>query len=486
MNKKKKVEKLDTKFKKIARKSINKKNYEKALASISSDAQLLYMFNQKYYDNDLENMLIEISDEIIDTIGIDYKKEDTHEDIVLFYDGFGLDTRGVAMMYLNALNKIGYKIIYVTDIAAYSKQPELHSKFSDSNIDWEYVSMQNSYIEWIKELVNVFCKYKPKYSMFYSTPYDVSGCIAFAFLKDIGNRFLIDLTDHAFWLGAKTNDYFLGSREMSASNQHYKRDIPREKIIKLGVNLVVNDFKTSAPLPFDVEKEKYIFSGGSLYKTLGDENNFYYKIIQNILHKHHDLLFLYAGEGDKTEMNKLIDEFPNRVYLISERKDFYYLIKHSLLYLNTYPMFGGMMMKYAAYAGKIPITLKHNSDSDGLLLNQKHANIEYDNISDLLCDVDKLLLDDEYRLSREKLLKGTIITEKRFVDNLNSALKKHCTDYDHEYIELDTTDFQKEFYERFDLREVKRAISKRINRVLIVNFRWMITVFLERILKMRG
>ena len=53
-------------------------------------------------------------------------------------------------------------------------------------------------------------------------------------------------------------------------------------------------------------------------------------------------------------------------------------------------MFGGMMMKYSALAGKLPITLRHNADSDGLLLNQKQAKIEYDQIDDLLKDVHSL------------------------------------------------------------------------------------------------
>ena len=47
------------------------------------------------------------------------------------------------------------------------------------------------------------------------------------------------------------------------------------------------------------------------------------------------------------------------------------------LYLNTYPMFGGLMMRYAAMAGKIPITLKHGKDADGILIDQSKRKIEY-------------------------------------------------------------------------------------------------------------
>lgn len=106
--------------------------------------------------------------------------------------------------------------------------------------------------------------------------------LSFSLFEGKIDRHLIDLTDHAFWIGVNCNDYFLGSREMSASNQFFKRHIPKEKLIKLGVNLIVDRCDTHEKLPFDVTKERYIFSGGALYKTLGEEQNTYYKIVDHI------------------------------------------------------------------------------------------------------------------------------------------------------------------------------------------------------------
>ena len=48
-------------------------------------------------------------------------------------------------------------------------------------------------------------------------------------------------------------------------------------------------------------------------------------------------------------------------------------------------------MKFSALAGKLPITLKHGSDSDGLLLNQEKTQIEYDTYDELINDVDLLI-----------------------------------------------------------------------------------------------
>ena len=218
-----------------------------------------------------------------------------------------------------------------------------------------------------------------------------------------------------------------------------------------------------------VKKEKYIFSGGALYKTLGDDKNTYYKIVDHILKNNSEIKFLYAGSGDASEINKILNKYPNRAYLIDERKDFYYLIENSIFYLNTYPMFGGMMMKYAADAGKIPITLRHNKDSDGLLLNQEEAKIEYDTYEELIRDVDKLLMDSQYLKARESLLEGTVIKEERFVKNVRGVIENHRTDYKHEIIEIDTSNFQKEFYERFDLKQEIYKNAIRINGALFNN-----------------
>ena len=257
---------------------------------------------------------------------------------------------------------------------------------------------------------------------------------------------------------------------MSAALQYYHRGIKKEQMIKLGVNLIVEKYDDHSGLPFNPLETKYIFSGGSLYKTLGDEDNRFYKIVAHILKNHSDIKFLYAGTGDKTEMNKIVNAYPDRAFLIGERKDFFYLIQHCLLYLNTFPMFGGMMMKFCGLAKKIPITLKHNNDSDGLLLNQDECNIEYDSYDDLIMDIDKLINNEEYRNNREKLLEGSVITEERFKNNVRSVIENYKTDYEHEFIDMDTSLFRQEYYDRFNYDEQMLAMVRKINISLWAEF----------------
>ena len=472
MQLKDKNQKVDLFLKKlniISENAINKNKYERAMAAISVSANLQYQYNQSYTDEKIENMILLISRNMERKYQERIDKIEINKNVILFYDGFGLDTRGVALMYLNALKKNGYHIVYVTNKDVKNKQPEIHKLMKGASITWNYIDMNKRYTKWVAELTETIINTKPKAMFFYTKPNDVSAAVSFSMFNKKIDRYLIDLTDHAFWLGVKSNDYFLGSREMSASNQYFKRHIEKEKMIKLGVNLIIEKNPDHKGLPFDVKKEKYIFSGGALYKTLGDDKNTYYKIVDHILKNNSEIKFLYAGSGDASEINKILNKYHNRAYLIDERKDFYYLIENSIFYLNTYPMFGGMMMKYAADAGKIPITLRHNKDSDGLLLNQEEAKIEYDTYEELIRDVDKLLMDSQYLKARESLLEGTVIKEERFVKNVRGVIENHRTDYKHEIIEIDTSNFQKEFYERFDLKQEIYKNAIRINGALFNN-----------------
>lgn len=458
-----------TKLKKITMSSIRHHKYNCALAAISSTAEILYKYNQEYVDEELERLSSDVGRKLKDKYNVaNYSSRDC-SDTVLIYDGFSLDTRGVILMYLNALGKNGYSVVYITDHSMQNKLPTIESMCNKYNFRMLFVDMKN-YENCFFQLSTIFDKIKPKTAFYYTTPYDSAAHAVFSNYQGKCERFLIDLTDHAFWLGKNANDYFLGSREMSAYIEHYERNIPKHRCIKLGVNLLVEEVKNHDGLPFDVTKTKYVFSGGALYKTLGDPDNKFYRIVDYLLRNHEDLHFIYAGVGDERELRKIIETYPDRAYHISERSDFFYILQHCVFYLNTYPMFGGMMMKYSALAKKLPITLKHDNDSDGLLLNQEKCNIEYDSYEKLVADLDCLLADEQYLKSREQLLDGSVITETRFVNNLKSVIENKYTDYSHEFRYIDTTKFRKEYYERFDINDIVDSIITRKNISMVKYF----------------
>ena len=150
-------------------------------------------------------------------------------------------------------------------------------------------------------------------------------------------------------------------------------------------------------------------------------------------------------------------------------------------------MFGGMMMKYSCLAQKLPLTLKHNNDSDDLLINQKELQIEYSNFDELIKDIDLLLTDDEYLKNREKKLVGSVITEERFVNNLYTALYYHRTDQEHVFNDYDTSKFRNEYLERFKYFKSKLSLFNEKNIGLIKYFPFSISIsFIIKIFKKIG
>lgn len=67
--------------------------YEEALSKIANMANMLYESNQYYVDNDSENALLNIQRQLQKKYDFEEIK-DVNTKTVLFYDGFGLDSRG--------------------------------------------------------------------------------------------------------------------------------------------------------------------------------------------------------------------------------------------------------------------------------------------------------------------------------------------------------------------------------------------------------
>lgn len=446
------------KLKQIISVQIKKEKYELALDAAKILANIYYEYNQVYTDVDIEDSLLIIRNAILDKQSYTISKN-----CVLFYDGFGLDLRGLAVSYARALASLKYQVVYACPSNVKGKIPHILSEFNPDNTHIIYIDSETCNVNRIKQIDSLFATYKPNVAFFYTTPWDVEGAIAFS-NNSSTTRFQIDLTDHAYWIGLNAFDYIINGRNTGASIAHYERGIAKNKIVKLDCAPYINNDICHDPLPFNIYNNKYVFTGGALYKTLGDQNLLYYKTIDYILENFKDIYFLYAGSGDDREIRKITIKYPGRAYLINERSDFYELIKNCILYVNSYPMFGGLMMRYAALARKIPITLIHDSDSDGILINQESLGIEFNDYEKYIGEIKKLLSDDEYRNKQENKLIGTVMSEDDFSRNLKKLVEEHRTEYSFEEIKkVDTTRFRNECMKRYTKEELYKTIAKKSN-----------------------
>lgn len=471
------------KLKQIIRENVNK-NYEKAMVAIAAFADLSYGWNQFYTDKEIENIVCSISEEMLDGVEEVISESKTeyesssdkscnenrvNDNTVLFYDGFGLDTRGLAAIYAKALVQLGYKIVWVTTDKAKGKIPTIEKLLKKGHAEIVYINMEKSYTLHVEELSRQFEKYKPARAFFYTTPDDVSAEVVFYHYRNCVKRYQINLTDHAYWLGLNAFDYCLEFRDYGAGITRVKRKVSVEKIVRISYYPLIDKSLDFQGFPFKTEGKKILFSGGSLYKTIGGGNKFY-KIVEQVLNKNKDTLFLYAGCGDDSELKKLAMQFEGRVYHIQERKDLFALMEHVDVYLNTYPMIGGLMTQYAAMAGKPPLILNDtdNQDESGILIDQDGAGIEFDSIERIVNEINHLLSDEKYRKRRGEEIKNRVISEDAFTKMLSDIMNGKA---ESRYAKCpDTEGFQHEYVNRFSKKTIVDAVAKRKNKSLVFCF----------------
>lgn len=397
------------------------------------------------------------------------KEYAANENTVLFYDCFGLDTRGLAAIYAKALVALNYKVVWGTTDKAKDKIPTIERFLDKGDVVKVFIDMRSSYQNHIEQLTAAFEKYLPKRAFFYTKPNDVSAEIVFYHYRNKVTRYQINLTDHAFWLGNNAFDYCLEFREYGAGISRVERKIDENKIVLLPYYPLIDTSIEFQGLPFDKTGKKVLFSGGALYKTIGGDNKFY-SIVAKVLENNDDTVFLYAGSGDDSELKKLSAKFEDRVYHIQERKDLFALMSHVDAYLNTYPMIGGLMSQYAAMAGLPPIYLidEGKAEASGLLLDQDKANIEFHKVEEVVNELNLLLRDLDYRKQRSEDIKKRVFSETEFTSLLSDIMQGKA-----KYCKVDcpnTLWFRKEYISRFKFNMVLSAIASRKNKSLMFNF----------------
>lgn len=446
------IQTINIKLKNYIHQTFANKNYKNCIKAICLYGQFMYTTNQEYMDKDVENILYNIAA----SIHKGHEKKQTKKTInkyILFYDSFGLELRGLALIYIKALVRMKVNIIYVTC----NKR-----KNSISNILNEIQKNENNKIYFVKEspfikehfrLLDYLSKFDVNKVILYLTPNDIMGIFLGYWYEKQCNRYLINLTDHAFWLGTNAFDYIIEFRDYGASVSKYYRNIDKDKIIKIPYYpLIIKDIPFEG-FPVLENTNKIVFSGGSLYKTIGDNNKYYKCIITHILENHLDTVFIYAGFGNNSEIKKLQSKFPQRVFHLPERNDLFQMMKHSYLYISTYPMPGGLMTHYAVAAGTVPLTLLFDECGTGILLHPEDAKLDYIDVSTYLGEIDRCLNDEEYLNSKKRYLSNQIISKEVFEKEVMLVIENCKSTLSISYNKIDTTRFRQWYKECFTIND---------------------------------
>lgn len=445
---------------KIERDIVNKKkkisqqlareDFSETMHLISKLAFTLYEYNQTYTDDFLERCLEKMVNNISVALDDKGKKSNfTNRKMkILFYDGFGLDTRGLALIYIRALSKIGAELLYITVNSGKGKQPKLLEELKKGKAEIVYLPDEYK-VKLYPDICRHIHAFHPEVAFLYTTPWDVPGVMAFMFFSGKMRRYQINLTDHAFWLGIHAFDFCLEFRDFGASVSRKYRKIAKERLLMQPYYPVVEKNEKFGGFPFEKRAGDFIiFSGGSLYKTF-DLNHTYYHIVEFCLREVPYTKFWYAGNGDDTYLNDLKRKYPNRVFHTLERGDLFAILLHVDMYLNTIPLGGGLMTQYAAIAGRPPFMLDSVGFSSGFLLNQHSRQIEFYDVDALKTEIRQFIINPEYRKYKEGLLKHAVLSPNEFDKDIKGLVLSNKASHIFNVYDIDTQRLQQVYFERY-------------------------------------
>lgn len=443
-----KVNYVSEKLKKILRKAKARGNYELMLEAIEAFAFIHCSWNQIYTDFEIEEALQNIRDKIT---MVSFPMEMSRKKTVVFHNGFGVDAwDGLMYIYVKALLALGYQVIHIASIDVESRQPRFKELVKNKNVIFEYYCMGGAdRITQAKDISRIIDQYKPEMAFLYITPWDTAAVLAYSWYEGSMTRYMINATDHTFWVGHSAFDICIEFRDYGASLSIKRRHIDVSKLIILPFYPIIDATKEFEGFPFETDGYKIVFSGGAPYKVY-DSNNSFFKLVLSMLEKHDDVIFVYAPKSEELNCKEVKEKFPTRFFLVEKRKDLFQLLKNVYLYLSTYPIGGGLMTQYAVAAGKYPMVVNDNDEFSGILLGEDEQALYYHSLKELEDDMDKMLDHVDYLKYKETKLHNRIITEEQFKTELNRIIQTGHSHYPINEREFDFSDYEQICAERFD------------------------------------
>ena len=413
-------------IKKFAFKLYNLGDIEFALNTIEISAKWAYQLNFIYSDVEIDNLLKSLAEKII-------KNTDLHfipiEGRCVLIDTNGSDNHGLSQQYIRALisSNIEFAYIYedldLTRINTILKELKNYSKATFFSFDKKY-----TYVEKIKLIHTFIMEYKPEHYYMHIMPWDVVAISICSLLKQ-SKKYNINATDHTFWLGSSLINYSIEFREYGCSVSMNRRGLNKNQLILLPYYPISNNANFLGFPEKGNSKKVKIFSGGALYKILG-ENDIFFDMIKTILTQNKEAILYFASGDNKNILKKFIkfNNFENQLILLDSRSDIYQVFKNSDIYLGTYPISGGLMTQLAAVNEK-PILafsdpkFKINNIEELIFHHKLNFNVTKSFINEFHDYANKLCINSEFRIAEGKKFNNCVITSDEFNFEFNYIYK---------------------------------------------------------------
>jgi len=433
-----KIEEINRLYNKYITKAENlffKKQFGKSIHWLSFVANLLYEANLRFRDERLETLIFNLSQAMLFPC-INFEPTRKY----VFYDSFSYDNRGLAQQYLRALIDKNEDFLYITENLEFGSTKIYYELKSYSKAEL-YVVPNVGSCQKVRLIYDKILSYRPSKLFTHIKPWSIECIISFYALPPSITKYNINLTDHTYWAGVGMVDYNIEFRNYGATISIEKRNIKKEQILLLPFYPIV-DRIPFAGFPIKNDEEKIIlFFGGNLYKIIGNDN-FFLRMIANILKLYQNCVCICCGSGDEGNMISFINNnhLKERWIYLGFRKDIFEIFRHCDIFINTYPIGGGLMTQYAAICSK-PILSFGDIDNKGNFIESvlnTTKKITHTDEASFYQYLDKLITDKEFRISEGRSINKSVPTPKEFA---NAFVKLITTDTTQHEIVLNEIDY---------------------------------------------
>ena len=425
--------------KKKAEKSFRRDDCYDAMRYLNVCSSLLGQFNLQYADDDLESLVKQIAEK---TIRQGYNYEPLPYRWIL-YDDF-CTTYVLGLQWLEAMALSGRQLLYITTRNV--KEESRHKNILDRVAEYKNVTIEiippGNVFERAQVLYDVVLRFRASKLVMHKKASDSVMDLVLPVLPNGLSRYVINLSDQTFWLGTKSVDYCLEFRQFGASVSLQRRGLRQEQLLMVPF-YPANDKNVFAGFPPECTEDKTIvFSGGDFYKTL-DDKRIYWKLVQNILKKYPQVVFLFATknipEGDSDIHHFIRDNhFENRFIYISFRPDIYQVFAHCDIYMGTSPTSGSLMSQLAAINAK-PILQYYepgtpDDETEQAICINDTFKISFHDEDGFNQEADRLICDEIYREKQGQRLKHAMMQHEQFNELVLKTLETNLTQIPiHEY-----------------------------------------------------
>lgn len=418
------VESLCSRYERITDISMKRRRFDRVIRLLKTLSSIRYKFHLGFRNSFIEERIKELSENVIKTALLDNKNEKS----VTIIDEINADYVGLMTQYLAPFISGGYQILYIYEQIEHKGDVRSHLMQSlqsyDKAIVKEIPASKKGFAksQWI---YNEVCAFGSRKVLMNFGEWAIEHCVAcYALPKGIV-KYHINACDHTFWAGASCADYSFEFRHYGANLTYYERGLRKDQIVYMPFYPVMND------VPFEGFPEicngKFIFlSGGAAYKVVDEEKTFF-RLCKRVLDECPNAIILYAGANAGNIGNSVltdgIEEFgmQGRFISIGYRNDMIEVFRHCDVFLDTYPIGGGVMCQFAAQCSK-PIVNFRLTRMDESVAQKAECHFTYYTEDDFVSEAVRLYKDNQYRQQRGGEMKNAVVTKAEFDEALLSFI----------------------------------------------------------------